>query len=162
MPAAPNATPKTRSRRRAVWTLLAISVGWKVFVLTVGAALPRWFMDDGVAAQPTELQPFARHAKHGAAALWNGPLERHGVVRMVRVVSVERDADRPSRCGGYGARVKAYTYFGVPYSEARTTCDSGAVEYRVLRGRGQGPTVALPTPAPTVMPAGARGTRAGD
>jgi hypothetical protein len=31
--------------------------------------------------------------------------------------------------------VRAYTYFGIPYSEVRTTCDRGVVEYRVFRRR---------------------------
>ena len=62
-----------------------------------------------------------------------------GIAERIRVLSVERG--RPTadghRCGGYGARVRAYTYFGVPYSEARMVCDSGVVEYRVFRGRGR-------------------------
>jgi hypothetical protein len=60
------------------------------------------------------------------------------VVRTVRVMSVARDAGTPDdaeRCGGYTARVRAYTYFGVPYSEARMVCDRGTVEYRVFRRR---------------------------
>ena len=136
-PAAP-----TRSRRRLLLTLAAISVGWKVLVLTVGAAVPKWIIDDGVGALPSELRPYARDAKAGAARLWNGPIERYGVVRTLRVVSVRRvpGADAPDaagrRCGGLEARVRAYTYFAVPYSEARMVCDSGVVEYRVFRSRG--------------------------
>ena len=33
------------------------------------------------------------------------------------------------------ARVRAYTYFAIPYSEVRTLCETGTVEYRVLRRR---------------------------
>jgi hypothetical protein len=127
------------TRRRLLLTLGAVSIGWKVVVLTLGAAVPRWLIDDGIAAQPSELRPYAQDAKRSAAALWNGPIERHGVVRAVRVVSVERvpnTAGVAQRCGGLGARVRAYTYFGVPYSEARLVCDSGVVEYRVFRPRG--------------------------
>ena len=126
-------------RRRALITLGAISIGWKVVVLTLGAAVPRWFIDDGIAALPEDSRPYATEAKRTAASLWNGPIERYGVVRTLRVLSVARDADAPSdaeRCGGYTARVRAYTYFGVPYSEARMVCDRGTVEYRVFRRRG--------------------------
>ena len=139
----PPSPAKSRTRRRTLITLAAISVGWKVLVLTLGVAVPRWFIDDGVAAQPLELQPYARDARQNAASLWNGRIERYGVVRMLRVVSVDRSTatDDARRCGGFGARVRAYTYFGVPYSEARMVCDSGVVEYRVFRGRPRPATV---------------------
>ena len=155
--AAPVGPPKRR-RRRLLLTLAAISIGWKVLVLTVGAVVPRWLIDDGVSALPGELQPYARDAKRSAAALWNGPIERHGVVRTLRVVSVQRLPDDAvaRRCGGLGARVRAYTYFGVPYSEARLVCDSGVVEYRVFRRRGGGGR-----PAPTAGPATGATSRAG-
>ena len=126
-------------RKRLLLTLGAISIGWKLVVLTLGAAVPRWIIDDGVGALPSELRPYARDAKRSAARLWNGPIERHGVVRTLRVVSVRRMPDERAalgaarRCGGLEARVRAYTYFGVPYSEARLVCDSGVVEYRVFR-----------------------------
>jgi hypothetical protein len=132
-------TPRPgRPRRRLLLTLAAISVGWKVLVLTLGAAVPRWIIDDGVGAVPDDLRPYARDAKRSAALLWNGPIERHGVVRTLRVVSVRRVPGRAAeaaRCGGLEARVRAYTYFAVPYSEARLVCDSGVVEYRVFRSR---------------------------
>jgi hypothetical protein len=132
-------------RRRALITFGAISIGWKVLVFTVGAAVPRWFIDDGIGVLPDEVRPYAVEAKRTAARLWNGPIERHGVVRTLRVVSVGRAtaaADAaPGACGGYTALVRAYTYFGVPYSEARMACDTGVVEYRVFRRRG------LPAPA---------------
>jgi hypothetical protein len=135
-------SPQHVRRRRALITLGAISIGWKVLVFTVGAALPRWFIDDGIAALPADARPYAAEAKQTAAGLWNGPIERHGVVRTLRVVSVARQSGTPEdaeRCGGYTARVRAYTYFGVPYSEARTVCDRGTVEYRVFRRRGVPP-----------------------
>ena len=131
-------TPSAR-RRRALITLGAISIGWKVLVFTVGAALPRWLIDDGIAALPADVRSYAAEAKQTAAGLWNGPIERYGVVRSLRVVSVARDARAPEdvgRCGGYTARVRAYTYFAVPYSEALMVCDRGTVEYRVFRGHG--------------------------
>ncbi len=134
---------KNARRRRALITLGAISIGWKLLVLTVGAALPRWLIDDGIAALPVDSRPYATEAKRSAATLWNGPIERHGVVRTLRVVSVARDGAAPpadaERCGGYTALVRAYTYFGVPYSEARMVCDRGTVEYRVFRRRGAAP-----------------------
>lgn len=131
--------PAPRSRRRLLLTLAAISVGWKVLVFTLGAAVPRWIIDDGVGALPSELRPYGREAKASAARLWNGPIERHGVIRRLRVVSVRRmpaahaTSAVARRCGGLEARVRAYTYFAVPYSEARVVCDSGVVEYRVFR-----------------------------
>ena len=137
----PTPAPVRRSRRRLLLTLGAISIGWKVLVLTLGAAVPRWIIDDGVGALPSELRPYARDAKASAARLWNGPIERHGVVRTLRVVSVRRVSEARAasaaarRCGGLEARVRAYTYFAVPYSEARLVCDSGVVEYRVFRSR---------------------------
>ena len=142
-----------RQRRWRTWgVLIAVSVGWKLVVLTLGAAMPRWLIDDGVASLPSDLQPYARDAKRNAAQLWNGPIERHGVVRTLRVMSVHRVATGTGgRCGGLGARVRAYTYFGLPYSDARLVCDSGVVEYRVFR-RGSSRA------APATVPNGARGT----
>lgn len=170
MPPTPSTARSPGSRRRLLLTLAAISIGWKVVVLTLGAAIPGWIIDDGVGALPDELRPYARDAKRSAAALWNGPIERYGVVRTLRVVSVQRVPEGSGRrCGGLGARVRAYTYFGVPYSEARMVCDSGTVEYRVFRGRGAATAhAAAPAAAPAATPAVERapelpaGTRGSD
>lgn len=136
MDAVPDATARRDRRRRTLYVLASISIGWKVLVFTVGAAVPRYLIDDGVARLPRDLQPYAQQAKETAAALWNGPIERYGMVRTLRVVSVERASGAAGdACGGLGARVRAYTYFGVPYSEATTVCDRGVVEYRVFRPR---------------------------
>jgi hypothetical protein len=126
-----------------VWlALLGVSIGWKVLVFTVGAAVPRWLIDDGIEQLPAALQGYGREARATALALWNGPIERHGLVRTVRVVSVHgpmyasaAGATAAPGCDGRGALVRAYTYFGIPYSEVRTTCDRGVVEYRVFRRR---------------------------
>lgn len=148
-PAASAESPEaTRRRRRRLWlALLGVSVGWKVVVFTVGAAVPRWLIDDGIAQLPTALQEYGREARSTALALWDGPLERHGLVRTVRVVSAHgatyastaglSGAAPPGAggCDGRGAVVRAYTYFGIPYSEVRTTCGRGVVEYRVFRRR---------------------------
>jgi hypothetical protein len=163
----PQAIPTHRApaNRWRMWIILAvISVGWKVFVLTVGAAVPRWLITDGIAQLPAPLQEYGREAKRTALTLWNGPIERHGLVRTVRVMSVHgsdvpdsgtADSARPlaasaatlpaagtatEPCDGHGAVVRAYTFFGIPYSEARTRCDSGVVEYRVFRRRKADPT----------------------
>jgi hypothetical protein len=155
----PQAIPTHRApaNRWRLWIVLgAISVGWKLFVFTVGAAVPRWLITDGIAQLPAPLQEYGREAKRTALTLWNGPIERHGLVRTVRVMSVHvSDApagDAPAasalpaasatadRCDGHGAVVRAYTYFGIPYSEARTRCDTGVVEYRVFRRRKADPT----------------------
>ena len=166
-------THRTPANRWRLWLILAgISVGWKVFVFTVGAAVPRWLITDGIAQLPLPLQEYGREAKRTALTLWDGPLERHGLVRTVRVMSVhlsdtldaaspvrspaasaEGSATSPgatvatlparaaaARCDGHGAIVRAYTYFGIPYSEARTRCDTGVVEYRVFRRRKADPT----------------------
>ena len=137
-----------------MWMILAaISVGWKVIVFTIGAAVPRWLITDGIEQLPTPLQAYGLQAKRVALTLWNGPIERHGLVRTVRVMSVHVDgpsdtvatsaslpvtvasADDATHCDGHGAVVRAYTYFGIPYSEARIRCDTGVVEYRVFRRR---------------------------
>lgn len=131
-----------RRRRRRLWlVLLGVSVGWKVVVFTIGAAVPRWLISDGIAQLPAPLQEYGREARATALALWNGPIERHGLVRTVRVMSAHGgtyaavgDATAPT-CDGRGAIVRAYTYFGIPYSEVRTTCGRGVVEYRVFRRR---------------------------
>ena len=143
--AVPTVTARDAVRRRRwklAWTLAAISVGWKVIVFTLGAAMPRWLLDDGIAQLPVAMQPYGAEARETAKALWNGPIERHGVVRKVRVVSVfpTGDSDATTGCR-LGARVRAYTYFAIPYSEVRTECGRGVVEYRVFRRRAPKPSV---------------------
>ena len=73
--------------------LLGLSVGWKVIVLTLGAAVPRWVIDDSIDHIPLGMQTYANEARATALALWDGPIERHTLVRLVRVMSV--DANRP-------------------------------------------------------------------
>ncbi len=126
-------------RKRVLLTLLAISIGWKVVLLTIGHAIPRWLIDDGLAATQPELRPYGAQARETARVLWGGAIERHAV-RQIRLVSVERrdDYGPAARCGGLNARVRAYTYFAIPYSEVRTVCDSGVVEYRGFRRRPPG------------------------
>lgn len=118
-----------------LYALAAMSIGWKILLLGVGGALPRLLIDDGLATVPPDLQPYGAQALTTARAMWNGPIERHGV-RGVRLVTVRRlsDADA-ARCGGLTARVRAYTFFAIPYSEVRTVCDRGTVEYRGLPRR---------------------------
>jgi hypothetical protein len=130
-----------RRRWKLAWTLAAISVGWKLLVFTLGAAMPHWLIDDGVAQLPLAMQPYGIQARETARELWNGPLERHGVVRKVRVVSVYPASTSATTLASdagcrFGARVRAYTYFAIPYSEVRTVCGRGVVEYRVFRRRG--------------------------
>lgn len=131
-------SPGSRARtRRTLLILASISVGWKLLVFTLGAALPRWLVSDGLDELPPEYRSYGDSARATAIALWNGPIERRGLIRTVRVMSVESVAtpDLPLGCDGRSARVRAYTYFAIPYSEVRTLCDSGVVEYRVLRRR---------------------------
>ena len=128
--------PALRSRWRPWLLLLAFSVAWKVVVLTLGAAVPRWIIDDGVGHIPVGMQPYANQARATALALWDGPIERRTLVRLVRVVSVDSARSHAAEeCGGKSARVRAYTFFAIPYSEVRTVCDHGVVEYRVFRRR---------------------------
>jgi hypothetical protein len=141
MASAPPAPPTANNRRRwRTWIILgSISLGWKVLVFTLGAALPRWLVKDGLAELPEAVRPYATEAIETARGLWRGPIERHGIVRAIRVVSVDTTAIAPNGvpCDGMSARVRAYTYFAIPYSEVRTICDSGVVEYRVFRRRKQ-------------------------
>ena len=124
------------SRWRPWLILLGFSIAWKVVVFTLGAAVPAWVIDDGVEHIPASMQPYANQARATALALWDGPIERRTLVRLVRVVSVDSTAgEAPARCGGKSARVRAYTFFAIPYSEVRTVCDTGVVEYRVFRRR---------------------------
>jgi hypothetical protein len=124
----------SRSRWRPWLLLLGVSAGWKVLVLTLGAAVPHWLINDGFEHIPATMQPYAGQARATALALWDRPIERTGIVRLVRVVSVDtvQSADADA-CGGKTARVRAYTFFAIPYSEVRTVCDHGIVEYRVFR-----------------------------
>lgn len=123
--------------RRTLFVLAAISIGWKLLVFTLGAALPRWLVSDGIAELPPEWRAYGDSARTTAIALWSGPVERRGLIRLVRVMSVQNapHPSMPSGCDGRSARVRAYTYFAIPYSEVRTFCDTGIVEYRVLRRR---------------------------
>ena len=124
----------SQKRRRTLIILASISIGWKVIVFTLGAAVPRWFIKDGIAELPAPVQPYAREAQQVARGLWNGRIERLGFVRIARVVSVDRtDEPAGAECDGLSARVRAYTYFAIPYSEVRTVCARGVVEYRVFR-----------------------------
>lgn len=134
----PSQPPGSRQRtRRTLIILASISIGWKLLVFTLGAALPRWLVSDGLSELPPEWRAYGDSARTTAIALWNGPIERRGLIRSVRVVSVESIGGElaPAGCDGRSARVRAYTYFAIPYSEVRTLCDSGVVEYRVLRRR---------------------------
>ena len=128
---------KRRSRWRPWLLLLAFSVAWKVVVLTLGAALPHWVIDDGLEHIPISMQPYATQARATAVALWSNPIERSALVRLVRVVSVDSASggEAARNCNGMSARVRAYTFFAIPYSEVRTVCDRGVVEYRVFRRR---------------------------
>lgn len=130
-----SAAPR-RSRWRPWFVLLGVSIAWKVLVLTLGAAVPHWVIDDGLDHIPRAMQPYASQARATALSLWDKPIERTGLVRLVRVVSVDslRSGGLGS-CGGKSARVRAYTFFAIPYSEVKTVCDSGVVEYRVFRRR---------------------------
>lgn len=124
-----------RTRWRTVAMLASISVGWKVLVFTLGAAIPGWVIDDGLGQLPPELVQYGQDATRTARSLWHGPIERHGVVRAVRVISADTEAGGAAgaACGGRRARVRAYTYFAIPYSEVRVVCDRGVVEYRVFK-----------------------------
>jgi hypothetical protein len=127
-------SPARRSRWRPWLLLLGFSVVWKVVVLTLGAAVPRWLIDDSVDHIPLSMQPYANQARATALALWDGPIERRTLVRSVRVVSVDSARGQAAEgCGGMSARVRAYTFFAIPYSDVRTVCGSGIVEYRVFR-----------------------------
>jgi len=127
-------TSVRRSRWRPWLLLLGVSVAWKVVVLTLGAAVPRWLIDDGLEHIPAAMQPYANQARATALSLWDRPIERTAIVRLVRVVSVDTVVSGDAgNCGGKTARVRAYTFFAIPYSEVRTICDRGIVEYRVFR-----------------------------
>src|SRR5690349_3376684 len=86
-------SPHIARRRLARWrpwlVVLAISVAWKVVVLTLGAAVPHWVIDDGLDHIPVSMQPYAAEARATALALWNKPIERTTLVRLVRVMSVD-------------------------------------------------------------------------
>ena len=58
---------------------------------------------------------------------------RRSLVRLVRVMSVDREQTNTEECGGMSVRVRAYTFFAIPYSDVRAVCDRGVVEYRVFR-----------------------------
>jgi len=132
-PAVEGRTSFGRSRWRPWLLLLGISVAWKVVVLTLGAAVPRWLIDDGLEHIPAAMQPYANQARATALSLWGRPIERTGIIRLVRVVSVDTVVGGDAGdCGGKTARVRAYTFFAIPYSEVRTICDRGIVEYRVF------------------------------
>ena len=164
----PQATSPKATRRMVPWKLaLGISIGWKVLVLTLGAAVPRWVIGDGLDLIPVASHAYAKQAQVTAMTLWNHPLERLGIVRAMRVTRVDSTVPRnvprnvpsydaaPSaqpgstpvfaprsphiaqgdRCRTRSATVVAYTYFAIPYSQVRTVCDSGVVEYRLFRRR---------------------------
>ena len=142
-PTGPATEPAATSRSKRTRTLLilaSISIGWKVIVFTLGAAIPRWMIEDGIADLPPAFREYGEEARRTALALYDGPIERYGLVRTVRVLSVEQlpHTARATHCGSLGARVRAYTYFAIPYSEVRTVCDQGVVEYRVFRRRHRG------------------------
>lgn len=134
----------SRRRRWRPWMVLfGIGVAWKVVVFTLGAAVPRWVIGDGIAHLPPAAQAQAFNAQSIARSLWNNPVERLGLVRATRVLRVDTlpvvaagDSVAVPPCQRVRATVRAYTYFAIPYSEAHTTCDSGVIHYRLFpRGR---------------------------
>lgn len=145
------APPAKAARRVKPWMILVgISIGWKVVVLTLGAAVPRWVIGDGLDLVPFASRAYAQQAKITALSLWDHPLERLGIVQALRVMRVDSAAapapggasigargavSKAASCKGRTATVRAYTYFAIPYSEARTVCDTGVVEYRVFKRR---------------------------
>jgi hypothetical protein len=122
-----------RRHRRLLVIAIAASIGWKVLFVGVGGLVAAFAVNDGVDQVPVDMRSYAGEALATARVLWGGPIERHGI-RGVRVLSVERlaSSDSAARCGGLAARVRAYTFFAIPYSEVRTVCDQGTVEYRGL------------------------------
>lgn len=143
MAMAPDVTPPPARtpwhRRRPLLVLLGVGVAWKVVVFTLGAAVPRWVIGDGIAHLPRSAQAQAFNAQSIAHTLWNHPLERLGLVRATRVMRVDTlplaargDSSGAVSCQRVRATVRAYTYFAIPYSEAQTVCDSGIVNYRVF------------------------------
>ncbi len=151
------AGPPPRSRlpqRRTLLILAAISMGWKVLVFTLGAALPNWLLTDGIAELPASHRAYGTASLVTARALFDTPIERlGGLVRQLRVMSVDSvhsvarpdgtarlaDGSPTAASGGepcvLGAHVRAYTYFAIPYSDVRTRCDRGVIEYHVFRPR---------------------------
>src|SRR4051812_50143965 len=90
-----------RRRRRRVWlTLAGVSIGWKLLVFSLGVAIPKWIVDDGIARLPIADQAYATEAKQTALSLWSGPIERHGVVRRGRGVGGAPGAPPPRIAGG--------------------------------------------------------------
>ena len=139
-----DAVRRRQARRRTMLILASISVGWKVLVFTVGAAVPRWLIGDGLDQLPPEQQAYGSAAIATARGLFDTRAERYmRIVQRVRVVSVDGvPADGPDGTGAgctVGARLRAYTYFAIPYSEVRTRCDRGTIEYRVFRPRAGAP-----------------------
>jgi hypothetical protein len=151
----PSTLPKTFSsaapsvwRRHRTWIVLGgISIGWKIIVFTLGAAMPRWVIGDGIAHLPPAQHAHALQAKTMALPLYH-PLERFGIVRALRVMQVDSTSTavisrspagewnaEATPCLGVGATVRAYTFFAIPYSQARLGCGTGVVEYRVFRRR---------------------------
>lgn len=139
------AARRRSNRRRTLLILGAISVGWKLVVFTVGAALPHWLLTDGVADLPASHRAYGMASLVTARALFDTPVERLArIVQRVRVLSVDsvprlEAADEGAQAAqgaapcAIGARVRAYTYFAIPYSEVRTRCAHGVIEYRVFR-----------------------------
>ncbi len=116
-----------------------MGVAWKVVVFTLGAAVPRWVIGDGLAHLPAGFHSQAFAAQNIARSLWDHPVERLGLVRATRVMRVDTlalaahtDSSGIIPCQRLRTTVRAYTYFAIPYSEAFTVCDSGVISYRVF------------------------------
>ena len=58
-------------------------------MLSLGVAIPQWVVGDGISHLPLADRAYAAEAKRTALALWDGPIERHALVRTVRVMSVD-------------------------------------------------------------------------
>lgn len=133
--------PTRRASRWRPWLIVfGVGVAWKVVVFTLGAAMPRWMVGDGIAHLPVDVQSYAQTAQALALPVWNLPIERFGLVRAVRVLRVDTvrvhtpaDSAAGASCGNLQATVRAYTYFGIPYGEARTLCDSAILQSRLFR-----------------------------
>ena len=120
------------------WVRKRTWVPWVGLLVLYLAALgiPRLIPDGVVLGQASEAGQVAQYARDEAGMLWSNPLEQLWITKVsVRSITLGQawpgadwgDWSRHTPAREFRAILRAYTFFGLPYSEAVIQARSGSV-----------------------------------